>query len=87
MIDKLLDFVHIIPCREATRLMSHAMDRKLTWGESIQLKLHLSVCDACERFGRQILSLRKLLRGYKPQNEKHMSAEVKERIKKNLSSQ
>ena len=87
MIHKLIELLPIIPCQKATRLISEAMERKLTLKESIELKLHLYVCDLCERFLKQIHSLRKLLRSYTPQNEHHLPWDVKSRIKKTLNSQ
>jgi len=84
MIHKLIELLPIIPCQKATRLISEAMERKLTLKESIKLKLHLSVCDLCERFLKQIQSLRKLLRAYTPQNEQHLPSDVKSQIKKTL---
>jgi hypothetical protein len=87
MIDKLNELMTIIPCREATKLISLSMDRKLTWGESLKLKLHLSVCEACQLFLKQTRGLRRLLKDYRPQGEKQLPADVKERIKKDLHSQ
>ena len=76
----------IIPCQEATRLMSLAMERKLSFKESVQLKLHLTVCDLCERFLKQLNGLRQILRAYQPQGEQHLPPDVKTRIKKALTS-
>ncbi|MBP6343590.1 MAG: zf-HC2 domain-containing protein [Candidatus Omnitrophica bacterium] len=86
MLDKLIDLLPHVSCREATKLMSLAMERKLTWKESILVKIHLSVCDACKLFSKQIHGLRHLLKGYRPQNEQQLPAGAKERIKKNLHS-
>ncbi len=36
-------------CREATRLMSKQLDTRLTWRESLSLRLHLTMCRACAR--------------------------------------
>ena len=87
MINKLIELLPIIPCQEATRLMSQAMERKLSLKESIQLKLHLAVCDLCERFRKQLQGLRQILRAYQPQDEQHLPPDVKTRIKKALNSQ
>ncbi|WP_311065443.1 zf-HC2 domain-containing protein [Halomonas sp. DWK9] len=40
-------------CREATRLMSLKLDRKLTFRERTSLRVHLSICSACRACGRQ----------------------------------
>ena len=86
MINKIIEMLPIIPCQEATKLMSLAMERKLSLRESVQLKLHLAVCDLCERFLKQIRSLRQILRAYQPQGEQHLSLDVKTRIKNALNS-
>ena len=86
MINKLIEIlpINIIPCQEATRLMSLAMERKLSLKERFDLKMHLCVCDLCTRFLKQIHGLRDLLRRYTPQSEKQMPLELKNKIKDNL---
>jgi hypothetical protein len=86
MINKLIEFLPIIPCREATRLISQAMERKLTWRESIQLKLHLAVCELCQMFAKQIRGLHELLGSYHPQEEERLSPESKAQLKEKLKS-
>jgi predicted anti-sigma-YlaC factor YlaD len=51
-------------CREATRLMSEGLDRKLTLTETAELRIHTLICSGCRNFDRQMLSLRQLMRGY-----------------------
>jgi hypothetical protein len=48
-----------LSCREASRLLSQSMDRKLRLGEQARLRLHLMLCDACTNFKRQLQVLRK----------------------------
>lgn len=88
MINKLIEIlpINIIPCQEATRLMSLAMERKLSLKERFDLKLHLCVCDLCTRFLKQIHGLRDLMRRYRPQAEKRMPQELKNQIKNKLRS-
>ena len=49
---------HMLSCKEATRLLSQAQDRRLTPGERIKLALHLVACTACTRFSKQLALLR-----------------------------
>ena len=49
-------------CKEASQLVSHACDRRLTLGERIGLQMHLLICSACARFARQIRFLREATR-------------------------
>ena len=49
----------ILSCKEATRLASQGLDRRLGFGERIMLRVHLGICDGCTRFTSQITFLRK----------------------------
>jgi hypothetical protein len=55
---------HIIRCKDASRLVSLQQDAGLTSWQRLTLRLHLSVCDACARFERQIAFLRTAMRKY-----------------------
>jgi hypothetical protein len=48
-----------INCKEASRLISQAMDQPLPLGQRLRLRLHLVVCDACANFNRQAQLLRR----------------------------
>ena len=50
------------PCRKMVQVMSESMDRRLTFSEWLQLRLHLAVCVWCARYLQQIKFLRQLLR-------------------------
>ena len=45
--------MEIIPCREATFLMSKREEDAITLRERIGLYVHLLVCEYCRRFFRQ----------------------------------
>ena len=47
-----------LSCKEASRLLSQSMDRELSLGEAARLRLHLTLCDACRNFSRQLKQLR-----------------------------
>ena len=51
----------MLSCKEATRLLSQAEDRRLAYGERLKLRLHLGVCAACSRFSRQLALMRDAL--------------------------
>ncbi|WP_028293250.1 zf-HC2 domain-containing protein [Oceanobacter kriegii] len=51
-------------CREATRLLSEAQDRKLTLAENVELKFHTMMCSGCRNFGKQMSSLRSFMSDY-----------------------
>lgn len=48
----------MLTCKEATRLMSEAQDRKLGVAERLQIELHLAICNGCRNFRRQLDFLR-----------------------------
>jgi hypothetical protein len=53
-----------LTCKEASRLQSQALDRPLTFGERLSLRLHTAVCDACTRVEKQLAFLRRAMREY-----------------------
>jgi len=53
-----------LSCRDATRLISEGMDRRLSLAESLLLRLHVAICDACTRFTHQVKFLRQALKSY-----------------------
>lgn len=55
----------LLDCKDATRLISRALDGPLPFGRRICLALHLRWCDACRRFERQTLVLRAAMRRYR----------------------
>ncbi|HEX4375286.1 MAG TPA: hypothetical protein VHZ50_18415 [Puia sp.] len=63
--------IHIIllSCRTATRLIEKKLHTKLSRKESVQLKWHKSVCEACTLYEKQIVFLDKILKS--PPSEIH----------------
>ena len=56
---------HMVTCKDASRLLSQAEDRRLTLIERIKLRVHLAVCDACSRFSVQLAFMRRTMRRYR----------------------
>jgi hypothetical protein len=52
----------ILTCKEATRLASEGLDRRLGLAERAALRLHLAICDGCSNFKKQVAFLRKAMR-------------------------
>jgi hypothetical protein len=50
-----------LTCKEASRLLSQAMEQKLPLWEQARLRLHLLACDACSNFSRQLQVLRRAI--------------------------
>jgi putative zinc finger protein len=54
--------MRILSCKEATRLASQGLDRRLGFGERVALRVHLAICDGCTNLSRQMAFLRKAIR-------------------------
>ena len=50
-----------LTCKEASRLVSQGLDRRLGWYDRLRLHLHLKLCDACTNFKSQMAFLRKAM--------------------------
>ncbi len=48
-------------CKEASRLISDAQDRALSFRERMALRLHLLMCRKCTRYREQLLIIRDLV--------------------------
>ena len=51
----------MLTCKEAARLVSQGLDRRLGLAERLALRLHLLVCDGCTNFSKQVAFLRRSL--------------------------
>ncbi len=51
-----------LTCKEATALISQALDRQLSRWERLLLRLHLLICDACSQFAKQSAFIRRAMR-------------------------
>ena len=58
-----------ITCKEASRLISAGLDRKLSLGDRTALRLHLALCDACSKLKAQFEFLRRALSTYATREE------------------
>ncbi|PAJ79085.1 zf-HC2 domain-containing protein [Burkholderia ubonensis] len=45
-------------CKDVTRLLSDALDRRLTVHERVQVRVHLPNCSGCRQYREQIALLR-----------------------------
>ena len=51
----------MLTCKEVSRLVSQGLDRRLSFGERVRLRVHLAICDGCTNFKRQMEFLRKAM--------------------------
>ncbi len=47
----------MLTCKEASYLASKKLDKKLTWRESLNFRLHVLMCDLCRRYAMEIKKL------------------------------
>ena len=78
----------MLTCKEATRLVSEAQDRRLGWSERIGLGFHLLICVWCRRYARQIRFLTRALRSNTAKASAspvaHLDNAARSRIKESL---
>ena len=75
--------MEIIPCTQATFLMSKKEERALTLSETFQLYIHLMICEFCRRFLKQMNIISKGLK-WLSSNEILSPAE-KQKMKESLN--
>ena len=51
----------MLSCKEASRLLSQGLDRRLGFAERLALRLHLLICDGCTNFSKQVAFIRKAM--------------------------
>jgi len=72
-------------CKDVTRMMSEAMDRRLPLRQRLAIYLHRLICVWCDRYYRQIHSLRdhskSLHLHLENLSEEKLSPDVKSKIK------
>lgn len=51
----------MLTCKEAIRLVSEDLDRRLSIWSRLQLRLHVMMCDACTAYRRQLGALHRAI--------------------------
>ena len=51
-------------CKEASRVISQGLDKEMSAEERSALRLHLAVCDACNKLKAQFVFLRRALSAF-----------------------
>ena len=78
-------------CKEASRLQSQALDRKLSLMQRSGLRIHLLLCKWCRRYGKQIGFLHDAAREHPDQFSKPasytLSQDARERMKQRLRAE
>ena len=79
-----------IRCREASRLISESMDRRLPLKEEWALHMHLWICNMCRNYKKQLRILRQLVNHWWEGSDHDSNAvlpqDAKERLKLRLKA-
>lgn len=59
-------------CRDITALMSQGLDKKLSLGERLAIRLHVMMCSGCRNFQSQSQFIRKAAHRYTEQLQKRL---------------
>ena len=74
------------PCQQVVQKISQSMERKLTWRENINLKLHLWICAWCQWYMEHLHLIRDAARTkaaeFADVDGPSLSPEARERIKR-----
>ncbi len=80
----------MLTCQQASQLISHSLDHPLSWYELMQLRLHLMMCGACNRFRKQLnvllVGLRKIRTNIENDSAIQLPLDAKTRIVEKLKS-
>ena len=84
----------MLSCKEVTRLISESLDRELSLGQRIGLRMHLLMCKFCSRYKKQLQFIRDAIRLYSVKIEEEqffpslsLSKEARLRLKNSLNLQ
>ncbi len=74
-------------CKDVYPLISEEMDRPLSFGARVRLKMHLGICSLCEIYRKQLATLRSLARSLGKEDSRItettvLNPETKEKIQK-----
>ncbi|MCO5251068.1 MAG: hypothetical protein M9949_06560 [Candidatus Kapabacteria bacterium] len=73
----------MITCREATLLSSKSEDMKISFGDILKLKMHLTMCKVCANFDTQVKFLMEAIK--KIDSDVNLTKEEKEELKRMLN--
>jgi len=80
----------MLSCKQASQFVSQSLERKLSYRQRFALFLHLTMCDACKLFSRQLELLRQAVqrigRNVEQDAQIVLSDEARKRIADKLES-
>lgn len=79
----MLPFI-MITCKKATFLVSKKEDKKISFWQAIQLRMHLAICSFCRRFEKQSWIIGENAKHLHDHADHLLSQEKKEQIQSTL---
>lgn len=79
---------HLPSCEEVTEMASVSLERELTPGERVRMRLHFLICVWCRRYVRQLQTMRGVARAHAEGADTDaggLSDEARERMKRALT--
>jgi hypothetical protein len=77
-------------CPEVVRILSQGMDKKLSLGTRIKVRVHFLMCSFCERYMKQLNYMRQVAREFPEKigdvSNETLPVDAKERMKEALRS-
>ena len=78
----------MLNCKQVTDLASNSLDTTLSWSEKWQMKLHLLICKACQRYLQQLRFIHKASKALEAHyKDMTLSIEAKNRIREKLNKE
>lgn len=71
----------MLSCKQASKLLSQSLDRKLSWKERLALRFHLLICDVCTRFAKQLKVMQKAMQDWVSASEEDESIQLSQAAK------
>lgn len=71
----------MLSCKQASKLLSQSLDRKLSWKERLALRFHLLLCDMCTRFAKQLQVMQKAMQDWVSASEQDESIQLSQAAK------
>lgn len=75
----------MLSCKESSRLLSQALERKLTGRERLALRIHLLFCDMCKTFARQLQHIQQAVRGWQHTQEADLSVSLPQTARERIT--
>lgn len=71
----------MLNCKQTSELVSQSLDKRLSWRDRIQVKIHLFICKNCARFHQQMIAIKSSLINMRTKTENNTDIQLSESSK------